>query len=66
LCLAACSVTPSAGNPNTALNSDTHRFFPITAGPHAVDCAVCHGGASTFKDFTCFNCHGHEQQPLMD
>src|SRR3989449_3964103 len=45
--------------------SRANHMFPITTGPHAVDCNTCHGGFSSFNQFTCFNCHGHEQ-PLTD
>ena len=46
---------------NTAVTSATHAKFPITSGVHAVDCNTCHGGFATFRQFTCLNCHGHEQ-----
>jgi hypothetical protein len=62
----ACSVTPSPGPSNTALTPATHTAFPITAAPHAVDCAVCHGNFDSFSQFSCFNCHGHEVENLTD
>ncbi|HTT70978.1 MAG TPA: hypothetical protein VMG32_07110, partial [Anaeromyxobacteraceae bacterium] len=62
LLLAACGQGgPSALNANTALTPTTHTFFPIATGVHAVDCNTCHGGFSSFAEFTCFNCHAHDQ-----
>ncbi|MBS2026555.1 MAG: hypothetical protein JST54_01520 [Deltaproteobacteria bacterium] len=64
--LAACSVSPKSGNPNTSPTPDTHTYFPIVQGPHAQDCSTCHGGFTTFKEFSCFGCHGHEVQAATD
>ena len=64
--LAACSVSPKSGNPNTSPTPDTHTYFPILTGPHAQDCNTCHGGFTSFKDFSCFGCHGHEVQAATD
>ena len=60
----ACS--QKSGSPNTAVTAATHTAFPITTGVHAVDCSVCHGQFSTFKQFTCTNCHGHDVQATTD
>jgi len=48
----------------TAQTAATHKF-PIVSVPHAVECNTCHGQFYSFKQFTCLNCHGHEQ-PLTD
>jgi hypothetical protein len=46
---------------NTELTPDQHVVnFPITADPHNIsDCNVCHGGTSSFRQFSCMNgtCH---------
>jgi hypothetical protein len=62
LALAACA-EPGAGSSawNTAPTPDTHLFFPIASGPHAVSCETCHGTFDSFKQFTCFGCHTHDQ-----
>jgi hypothetical protein len=57
---------PASGMPNnTAMTRDQHQaLFPILAGAHATtDCNSCHGGFSSFKEFTCIGCHDHAQQP---
>ncbi|MCK6551062.1 hypothetical protein L6R52_34825 [Myxococcota bacterium] len=37
-------------------------YFPITVGIHAgADCDTCHGAFDTFRNFTCFGCHEHDQ-----
>ena len=42
------------------------RYFPIVSGKHGgVECNTCHGGFETFREFTCLDCHEHDQ-PLMD
>src|SRR5947209_2743895 len=51
--------------PNTATTPATHGGFPIVSGPHAVSCDSCHGKFTTFKQFDCLSCHGHEQ-PITD
>ncbi len=42
----------------------TSEVFPIVHGveenPEG-DCNVCHGGFESFSEFTCLNCHAHEQ-----
>jgi len=62
LALLACQ--PGASTVSSPMTRANHKF-PITTGPHAADCNTCHGGFSSFNQFTCFNCHGHEQ-PLTD
>ena len=59
--LLACQPGQAGNAPVTRAN---HKF-PISTGPHAVDCNTCHGAFASFSQFTCFNCHGHEQ-PLTD
>jgi len=46
---------------STAMTRMTHeKYFPIASGPHEKsDCNSCHGGFSTFKQFTCTSCHDH-------
>ena len=53
----------NGGAGNTAMTRTSHeQFFPIATGPHAMaDCNSCHGGFSSFKEFTCVSCHDHEQ-----
>lgn len=38
-------------------------YFPISAGDvhEGLDCQACHGGTSTFMEFTCVTCHDHAQ-----
>jgi len=54
---------PGGGVSNTAMTRPQHEmFFPIAAGAHsATDCNSCHGGFSSFKQFTCISCHDHAQ-----
>jgi hypothetical protein len=63
----------SGGVPNPGLTPDSHAmFFPITSGPHAVDCANCHTDQNTFTNFSCTTgCHtadalGHDDPTLVD
>lgn len=41
----------------TAPTPATHSAFTITSGPHAVDCAACHGTMASFTQFDCLGCH---------
>ncbi|MFQ5511160.1 MAG: cytochrome c3 family protein [Candidatus Krumholzibacteriia bacterium] len=44
-------------------------FFPIfSGGPHAKfgSCTTCHPDAANRKNFTCFNCHAHNQTKMDD
>jgi hypothetical protein len=61
-----CVKAPTTGAVNTTLTPDTHTFFPIVSGPHAVTCNTCHGGSDSFQGFSCFNCHGHDVQSQTD
>jgi hypothetical protein len=55
----------------TGTTQDSHAWFPITSGVHAIGaptldgamaCASCHeASASSFKQFNCVGCHNHEQ-----
>jgi hypothetical protein len=63
IALLACQ--PGSPSLKLPVTPSTHTSFPITTGPHAVDCGVCHGAYSSFTQFSCLNCHGHEQ-PLTD
>ncbi len=43
------------------------QFFPIFSGKHAgkwTDCATCHTDPARFSEFTCFNCHKHDQSSM--
>ena len=51
--------------PNSAVTPANHMKFPIQSGVHAVSCDTCHGNFASFSQFSCLNCHGHEQ-PLTD
>jgi len=45
------------------------QFFPIYSGVHAnrwTDCATCHTSPSNYTQFTCFNCHPHDNQTETD
>ncbi len=54
---AACSGQGRDPNAITAPTAATHRAFPIAEGPHAVDCAACHGTFASFAQFDCLGCH---------
>lgn len=65
LLISACN--EHAGGPKapsvTAVNHETHTFFPVAMGAHALaDCNACHGDFDTFTQFTCVNCHEHSQE----
>ena len=61
LCVtAACGDEPDTGrvdNYITAPTPETHTYFPIVTGNHALDCSVCHGAHDTFTQFDCIPCH---------
>jgi hypothetical protein len=43
------------------------NWFPIFSGRHEnrwSDCATCHPNSADFTDFTCFNCHTHNQTAM--
>ena len=42
---------------NTMPTPQTHSWFVISSGPHAVSCDKCHGGTDTFAKFDCLSCH---------
>jgi hypothetical protein len=58
LLLAGCGgqIDPTE-NAFTSPTRETHFAFPVDSGPHAVDCDVCHGAYSTFRQFDCLGCH---------
>ncbi|HUJ29271.1 MAG TPA: hypothetical protein VLW85_24795 [Myxococcales bacterium] len=69
LAVAACARGPGSGqvSPNTMPTPQTHLFFPIASGPHAVDCNTCHGAFDSFKQFDCLGCHdAHDNKPVYD
>ncbi|HEU5049546.1 MAG TPA: hypothetical protein VFU00_04420, partial [Gemmatimonadales bacterium] len=44
-------------------------YFPIYSGKHAgrwSTCATCHANPASYADFTCFNCHEHDQIQMDD
>ncbi len=44
-------------------------YFPIFSGKHDNEwsgCDTCHEQADDFQDFTCFNCHKHNQADMDD
>src|SRR5437870_1091580 len=62
--LLGCSQGPGGNAPwlsQTTRDEHTSRFFPISTGPHAVECNVCHGVSTSFRTFDCVTCH--EQVP---
>ncbi len=60
---AACQRAGSGVTGNNVVTPATHARFPISTGVHAVSCDSCHGNFTTFRQFTCLNCHGsgHDQ-----
>lgn len=63
----ACYGCHPTGEKGTFTAHDA-EFFPIFSGAHAgrwSDCATCHDVQSDRSQFTCFNCHEHDQS-LMD
>ncbi len=61
LLIVGCKTTKSTDPSLTGITPTTHRFFPITDGPHAVDCTNCHAPTDTFAQFSCVGCHTHDQ-----
>ncbi len=58
--LLGCSPAPNGGArwlTQPTRDEHTSLFFPIAAGPHAVDCNSCHGTSDTFGGFDCLSCH---------
>ncbi len=64
LAMSACQGSGPQSQPNTMPTRESHAF-PITTGPHAADCNICHGDFASFRQFTCLNCHAHDK-PLTD
>jgi hypothetical protein len=70
LALAGCGNRGGGASVN-GLTQDSHTWFPITSGVHAMGastsdgamtCASCHqSDAPSFKQFDCLGCHNHEQ-----
>jgi hypothetical protein len=54
---ARCGQPPGRAGYLTMPDGATHTGFPIGAGPHAVDCAQCHGTFESFRQFDCTGCH---------
>ena len=63
--LLACGKGGQSVRGNTGVTAATHLGFPIATGVHATDCSTCHGDFQSFKQFTCLNCHTHDQ-PLTN
>jgi hypothetical protein len=57
LALSACGKNVKDPYAYTVPTALTHRAFQIDSGPHALDCAACHGTYSTFMQFDCLGCH---------
>lgn len=54
-----------SGAMTTLSRSDHSLYFPIETGIHSgIDCITCHGDYDTFRQFTCLNCHEHDQSPM--
>lgn len=65
-CLACHSVDTWKGA--TPQNHDGD-YFPINTGKHAGkwnSCSTCHVNPNDFAEFSCFNCHEHDQQRMND
>ncbi len=45
--------------------ADFAHDFPITSGPHQVDCTECHL-SSSYNQFSCTHCHKHEKNEMDD
>ena len=46
----------------TAVDYESHAAFPIEQGAHGgMNCNECHGAFDTFTQFTCIDCHTHDQ-----
>lgn len=63
LCAGCRPGLPEGARENTAPTWQTHEpYFPIARGKHErVDCDACHGGFTTFRDFSCVTCHEHRE-----
>ena len=51
---------------NVSFDHDA-SWFPIFSGRHQnrwFDCAECHTNPADFTEFTCFNCHAHNQTSM--
>ncbi|RJO74254.1 MAG: hypothetical protein C4523_00985 [Myxococcales bacterium] len=62
--IAACQPRPES--PPSSLSVEEHDTtkFPTDHGAAEntpMDCNKCHGGFDSFSEFTCFNCHRHEE-----
>ncbi|MFQ5750968.1 MAG: cytochrome c3 family protein, partial [bacterium] len=63
-----CQECHDMNNWQPAFLPDHDAFFPIFSGEHDgawSDCAECHLSPVSFSDFSCLNCHEHNQ-PKMD
>ena len=41
-----------------------HVAFPITSGPHKLDCNQCHTSPANMAQFSCTSCHAHAQTQM--
>ncbi|HET6438636.1 MAG TPA: cytochrome c3 family protein [Anaeromyxobacter sp.] len=57
-CAGSSSTTSLVG-----LTPETHTFFPITSGDHALECAACHTSNTSFTQYSCTGCHVHDETP---
>jgi hypothetical protein len=58
----------ATGWQGASFNHDA-SFFPIYSGRHRgiwSSCATCHINASNYTQFTCFNCHPHDDRAKTD
>ena len=67
LVAAACAKNATGpdppASPNNAPTAQSHGWFQVASGPHAVSCNACHGKSDTFQGFDCLSCHVHDQVP---
>jgi hypothetical protein len=64
----ACFSCHPTGEKGTFAAHDA-QFFPIFSGAHSGrwnDCTICHDVPSDRSQFSCFNCHEHDQTPMDD
>jgi len=59
--LALSALAGCSGEGDLSGVTPSSHAFPIKSGDHAFDCATCHTNPATFVEFTCVDCHTHEQ-----
>ena len=64
LAMSGCWEAPADPDLGAPLEREGHEtYFPIQTGVHGgISCNACHTNEATFTEFSCIDCHHHEQE----